>query len=75
MLADVDSASLDAELGEHIEGKTEAEALAADYRSAITHGTFERAVDKRVREEREAAVVPERVATAAPTKEQPGPTY
>lgn len=37
--------SLDAELGRHVEGKTEAEKVATGIRSAINAGTFRRAAD------------------------------
>ena len=47
--------SLDAELGRHIDSKTEAEKLATDIRAAINAGTFERAAERRAREQREAA--------------------
>ena len=46
--------SLDAELGRHIDNKTEAEKEARNIRSAILAGTFERAADRRAREQREA---------------------
>src|SRR6476661_679748 len=39
--------SLDAEVGRHIEGKTEAERIANDFRTAINAGTFRRAADDR----------------------------
>jgi integrase len=46
--------SLDAELGRHIDNKTEADKEATNIRAAILAGTFERASDRRVREQREA---------------------
>ncbi len=46
--------SLDAELGRHIESRTEAEREATTIRSAILTGTFERAADRRAREQCEA---------------------
>ena len=39
--------SLDAELGQHIASRTEAEKIASEIRAAINAGTFERAVDRR----------------------------
>src|SRR5581483_2421161 len=50
--------SLDVEAGKHIESKGDAEKLATDIRSAINAGTFERAADRRAREQREAAARP-----------------
>jgi hypothetical protein len=47
--------SLDAELGRHIDNKTEAEKEATSIRAAILTGTFERAADRRAREQREEA--------------------
>ena len=46
--------SLDAELGRHIESRTEAENEAEPIRASIRAGTFERAADRRARELREA---------------------
>ena len=46
--------SLDAELGRHIDNKTEADKEATNIRAAILAGTFERASDRRAREQREA---------------------
>ena len=46
--------SLDAELGRHIDSKTEAEKEATNIRSAILAGTFERASDRRARAQHEA---------------------
>src|SRR5690242_15692924 len=46
--------SLDAELGQHFDNKTDAEKAANAIRTAIVAGTFERAADRRAREEREA---------------------
>jgi hypothetical protein len=46
--------SLDAELGRHIDNKTEAEKEATNIRAAILASTFERASDRRAREQRQA---------------------
>jgi integrase len=46
--------SLDAEVGRHIDSKTEAENEATNIRSAILAGAFERSADRRAREHREA---------------------
>jgi integrase len=46
--------SLDAELGRHIDSKTEAEKEATNIRAAILAGTFERAADRVARKQREA---------------------
>jgi len=60
--------SFDAEVGKHIEKKTDAEKLANDIRSAINDGTFVRAADRR----RHAALAtPSDVLTVA----QLGETY
>jgi integrase len=56
--------SLDAELGQHFDNKTDAEKAANAIRTAIVAGTFERAADRRAREAREAAA---RVAAGFPT--------
>jgi integrase len=62
--------SFDAEFGGHIDSKVEAEKKAATIRAAIDAGTFERAADRRVREQREAEAAPVLV-----TIEQLGSTY
>jgi integrase len=54
--------SFDAEFGGHIESKTDAEKKAANIRSEIDAGTFERSADRRAREQREAAERLEREA-------------
>jgi integrase len=63
--------SLDSEsaTGQHIAGKTEAEALATNIRAAINAGTFERLADRRVREAREAAERKAREAEAQRLRE------
>jgi integrase len=45
---------LDGEIGRHLESKSEAENESTRIRAAILAGTFERAADKRAREQREA---------------------
>jgi integrase len=57
--------SLDAELGRHIDNKTEAEKEATNIRAAILAGKFERASDRRAREQREAEEAA-RAATSHP---------
>jgi integrase len=47
--------SLDAELGRHIDSKTEAEGIAEDIRTAIRAGTFVRASDRASEDPKEAA--------------------
>ena len=59
--------SLDAEIGQRIESKTEAETLASDIRAAINAGTFVRAADRR----KAGAVTP----TDTLSVEQLGATY
>src|SRR5262249_23229905 len=48
--------SLDTELGQHFDNKTDAEKAASGIREAILAGTFERAADRLAREQREAAL-------------------
>jgi hypothetical protein len=55
--------SLDAELGRHIDSKTEAETEATKIRLAILGGSFERASDRRAREKREADERAQHIAT------------
>ena len=59
--------SLDAELGRHIDSKTEAEREATKLRAAILAGTFERAVDRRAREQREAQEAARRAVSTSVT--------
>ena len=60
--------SLDAEMGEHVASKLDAERLATDIRSKINASTFERVADRRLREQREAAagIRAEAAGTPAP---------
>jgi integrase len=62
---------LDAELGRHVESKTEAEQIATDIRSAINAGTFRRVADPLRSSLSGIATDP----TAALTIEQVGQTY
>src|SRR5579864_7054261 len=72
---------LDGEIGRHVESKSEAENESTRIRAAILAGTFERAVDKRAREQREAEARREAVFTGAAfaglavTLEQFAPIY
>lgn len=60
--------SFDAEFGGHVASKLDAEKKAAEIRKSIDDGTFERAHDRRAREQREAAERAERErAGLAPT--------
>lgn len=72
--------SLDAEIGKHFESKTDAEKAANAIREAILDGTFERAADRRAREQHEAVEARLRAeastaATAPVTLEQLGRLY
>lgn len=66
--------SLDAELGRHVEGKTEAENIAIDIRGAINAGTFKRTVEVREEQSRKAAEA-QRHTTAGVTLDQFAATY